>query len=300
MKIFSLLTFCFTIAFATVVSAKPKDEVKAPKSRTQPAKNFQQAGPKKVSPPRHVPQAPKMHRNIPPTPVGPRIHNTQPKVRQPVTTVQPNPKIHREDWQDQPRIHRKPTVTQVPQITPPVRTDTNRKWNRNDQDNNNRDWRNRNDQDNNDRDWRNRNVQDNSNRNWRNRNNDNSWQNARRRHHRQHRHRDWWRSHYTRFALFGAGYYFWDAGYWYPAYGYDPAYNSYSYEEPIYGYGDLEPAQVIANVQTELQRMGYYRYAVDGQMGPMTRAAIAAYQRDNGLAITSAIDEPTLQLLGLA
>ena len=56
---------------------------------------------------------------------------------------------------------------------------------------------------------------------------------------------------------------------------------------------------MIANVQTELQRLGYYRYAVDGEMGPATRAAIANYQRDTGLAITSAIDEPTLQSLGL-
>ena len=136
--------------------------------------------------------------------------------------------------------------------------------------------------------------------NWRNRVYNNiSWEEARRRHYRQHHHRDWWRSHFTRFALFGAGYYFWDNGYWYPAYGYDPSYNVYEYEEPIYGYGDLEPAQVIANVQTELQRLGYYPYAVDGQMGPMTRAAIANYQRDNGLAITSAIDGPTLDSLGL-
>ena len=292
MKIFFLLTFCFTIAFAPVASAEKQDEVKkAAKSRTQPAKNFQQVSPKKVSPPRHVPQAPKMHRTMPPTPVGPRIHYTQPKVKQPVTTVQPKPKFNRQDWQDQPqpRINRNPKVTHVPRITPPVKTDNDRKWNRNDQDNNNQDWRNRNDRDNSNRNWRNRNSNDN-----------NSWQHARRRHHRQHRHRDWWRSHYTRFALFGSGYYFWDGGYWFPAYGYDPAYNTYSYEEPIYGYGDLEPAQVIANVQTELQRMGYYRYAVDGQMGPMTRAAIRDYQRDNGLAITSAIDEPTLDSLGLS
>ena len=41
------------------------------------------------------------------------------------------------------------------------------------------------------------------------------------------------------------------------------------------------------------------RYAVDGQMGPVTRAAIANYQRDSGLAMTSAIDEPTLNSLGL-
>ncbi len=130
-------------------------------------------------------------------------------------------------------------------------------------------------------------------------NNNNSWEEARRRNHRSHHHRDWWRSRYTRFALFGTGYYFWDNGYWFPAYGYDSAYNTYAYDEPIYGYNDLEPGQVIASVQTELQRLGYYRYAVDGQMGPATRAAIANYQRDTGLSITSAIDEPTLQSLGL-
>ena len=38
-----------------------------------------------------------------------------------------------------------------------------------------------------------------------------------------------------------------------------PHYNTYAYEEPIYGYGDLEPGQVIANVQTALQKLGYYR-----------------------------------------
>ncbi len=277
-----------------------QDEVKAAKSKSQSARNTQQVSPK-VAPSRQVQQEAQIQRNLPPSAVGPRIHNTQPKVRQPVTTVQPNPKIQRQDWQDQPRIRRNPTVTQVPQITPQVRPNTEKKWNRNDQDNNNRDWRDRNDQDR----QQSRLAQPERSRQQQSKlaqpdANNNSWQNARRRHHRQHRHRDWWRSHYTRFALFGTGYYFWDSGYWYPAYGYDPAYNTYSYEEPIYGYGDLEPAQVIANVQTELQRLGYYRYAVDGQMGPMTRAAIANYQRDNGLAITSAIDEPTLQSLGLA
>lgn len=125
-----------------------------------------------------------------------------------------------------------------------------------------------------------------------------SWEEARWRHHHHHHDRQWWRSHYTRFALFGTGYFFWDGGYWYPAYGYDPAYNTYDYNEPIYAYNDLDPAQIVANVQTELQRLGYYPYAVDGQMGPMTRAAIAGYQRDNGLEITSAIDEPTLESLG--
>ena len=128
---------------------------------------------------------------------------------------------------------------------------------------------------------------------------DGDWAEARRRRHRGHHHRSWWKSRYNRIVLFGGGYYYWDNGFWFPAYGYDPYYNTYSYHEPIYGYGDLDPGQVVANVQTELQRLGYYPYAVDGLMGPATRAAIAAFQRDNGLAITSAIDGPTLSTLGL-
>ncbi|MGI9086718.1 MAG: peptidoglycan-binding domain-containing protein [Chthoniobacterales bacterium] len=39
---------------------------------------------------------------------------------------------------------------------------------------------------------------------------------------------------------------------------------------------------------------------MDGLIGPQTRAALAAYQRDNGLVITEAVDEPTLVTLGLA
>lgn len=125
------------------------------------------------------------------------------------------------------------------------------------------------------------------------------WREACQRHQRNHHHRDWWRSHYTRFCLFGTGYYFWDAGYWYPAYGYDVAYNTYPYEAPIVAYADMEPAEVVARVQEELQRLGYYQYEADGLMGPETQSALADFQRDNGLEITSAIDEPTLELLGL-
>ena len=36
-----------------------------------------------------------------------------------------------------------------------------------------------------------------------------------------------------------------------------------------------------------------------GLFGPQTRAAIADYQRANGLAETAAIDQPTLQSLGM-
>ena len=113
--------------------------------------------------------------------------------------------------------------------------------------------------------------------------------------------RNWWRSRYnTTFVLFGGGYYYWNAGYWYPAYGYSPFYNNYAYGQPIYGYNNLAPGQVIENVQLALRDQGYYPGAIDGLVGPQTRAALAAYQRDHRLVITQAVDEPTLVTLGLA
>src|SRR6266568_2747491 len=110
--------------------------------------------------------------------------------------------------------------------------------------------------------------------------------------------RNWWRNHYNRVVFVYGGWYAWNAGYWYPAWGYDSnAY--YAYDGPIYGYNDLPPDQVIANVQAALQQQGYYQSDVDGLLGPLTRGAIAAYQRDHGLYITSAIDRPTLESLGM-
>jgi len=111
--------------------------------------------------------------------------------------------------------------------------------------------------------------------------------------------RNWWHSHHNRIVfVFGAPY-FWNAGYWYPAWGYSPnAY--YAWDGPIYAYNNLPPDQVIANVQASLQQQGYYHGDVDGLIGPLTRAAIADYQRDHSLYITSAIDQPTLRSLGMA
>ena len=126
-----------------------------------------------------------------------------------------------------------------------------------------------------------------------------SYDEARRYHRRERHDRTWWRSNYSRFALFGGGYYYWDRGYWYPAYGYDPAYSTYRYDEPIYGYNQMEPRQVMVRVQRELRRDGYYRGAIDGLIGPMTRSALARFQRDNGLYVTRRIDGPTLAALGV-
>src|SRR3954470_19597203 len=110
--------------------------------------------------------------------------------------------------------------------------------------------------------------------------------------------RGWWRSHYDRIVFVNNGWYYWNAGYWFPAWGYAP-YVSYVYDGPIYGYNGLSPDQVTVSVQEQLAAAGYYDGPIDGILGPMTREAIAAYQADNGLAVTSAIDEPTLATLGL-
>jgi Putative peptidoglycan binding domain len=113
------------------------------------------------------------------------------------------------------------------------------------------------------------------------------------------RDRDWWHRHHNRIVfVFGAPYY-WHAGYWFPAWGYYPnAY--YAWDGPIYAYNNLPPDQVIANVQATLQEQGYYQGEMDGLVGPLTRDALAGYQRDHGLYVTSAIDQPTLQSLGMA
>jgi hypothetical protein len=109
----------------------------------------------------------------------------------------------------------------------------------------------------------------------------------------------WWHSHYPRVVFsFGSPYY-WNDGYWFPAWGYNSnAY--YAWDGPIYAYNNLPPDQVIANVQSALQQQGYYHGEVDGLIGPLTREAVANYQRDHGLYTTSTIDRPTLESLGMA
>ena len=120
-----------------------------------------------------------------------------------------------------------------------------------------------------------------------------------RNYHREWHDRGWWRSHYDRIIFVNSGWYYWNAGYWFPAWGYDP-YAYYAYDGPVYAYNGLAPDQVIADVQLQLQRDGYYDGPIDGILGPSTQDAIAAFQADNGLAVTAAIDEPTLATLGIA
>jgi hypothetical protein len=109
---------------------------------------------------------------------------------------------------------------------------------------------------------------------------------------------NWWRNRCAAIIFFNWGWWGWYDGWWYPAWGYEP-YSYYEYNEPIYGYDGLSPDQVVASVQAQLQQLGYYTYAIDGQMGPLTRVAIARYQRDHLLPITSGIDPATLGSLGI-
>jgi hypothetical protein len=293
MKTFLLLAFSLTAALTQVASAEEVDKVvKHPNKHSNAPANRQTAVTPRVQPNatvrQHTPvyQTPQVNRVNTNQNFKARTYTNQDSVRQP-NKFQQNSEFT-------PRVRRNPNVVTTPPATTTVDATTAPQTNTTVQSNvnarNRSDWRTRN--------RTNTNVQT---QNWQqNQTSANlSWSDARRRQDRSRHDRSWWRSRYSRFALFGSGYYFWNGGYWYPAYGYDPYYNSYAYDEPIYGYNDMDPTQVIASVQTQLQRLGYYRLAVDGLMGPGTRAAIANFQRDNGLSITAAIDRPTLQTLGL-
>jgi hypothetical protein len=134
---------------------------------------------------------------------------------------------------------------------------------------------------------------------WRNRKDRTGFDEAFRRHWHESHDRNWWHDHCATIVFVNTGYYFLDGSYWYPAYGYDPLQSYYDYDGPIYTYGNLLPDEVIGNVQTALQDAGYYYGSITGSLSVDTRAAIANFQRDYGLPITGAIDEPTVEALGL-
>ena len=123
---------------------------------------------------------------------------------------------------------------------------------------------------------------------------------ALKRQHRDRHNQGWWRRNYTTIVFVNnCGYYYWDAGYWFPAFGYDPRYEAYEYNGPIYTYGNLLPDQVIYNVQRALKELGYYTGPLTGSMSSATINSIGVFQEDNGLDVTGAIDAPTVEALGL-
>jgi len=79
--------------------------------------------------------------------------------------------------------------------------------------------------------------------------------------------------------------YYYGDPYYYPGYAVRPAF----YQPPS--------GSVAVPVQAELVRRGYYHGPVDGVVGPGTRSAIAAYQRNHGLAVTGNINTPLLRSL---
>ena len=134
---------------------------------------------------------------------------------------------------------------------------------------------------------------------WRHKKDHISHDEASRRHWHEWHDRNWWHNNCETIVFVNTGYYFLDGSYWYPAYGYDPLQTYYDYDGPVYTYSNLLPDEVIANVQTALQDAGYYFGSITGSLSVDTRAAIANFQRDYGLSITGAIDEETVEALGL-
>ena len=85
-----------------------------------------------------------------------------------------------------------------------------------------------------------------------------------------------------------------------------PVFYPYSYSyypADYYGYNDngssYSNVQLVIEVQRRLARAGYYRGAIDGILGPETRRAIAAYERDHKTPAYGVIDRQLLRTFGL-
>lgn len=127
-----------------------------------------------------------------------------------------------------------------------------------------------------------------------------SFDEARARMTRERHDRAWWNERYNRIVRAGTGFYVFDEGYWLPALGYDPDADIYAYEGPIYALGNMTPDQEVAAVQERLEADGYYSGSITGVLDSGTQQAIAKFQADSGLLATGAIDQPTIEALGLA
>jgi hypothetical protein len=76
-------------------------------------------------------------------------------------------------------------------------------------------------------------------------------------------------------------------------------YNPYYTDKVYVRYEVTGGTSAAADVQMALARRGYYGGAIDGMLGPMSRAAIWRYQESHGLRATGAIDEPLVRALRL-
>ena len=117
-----------------------------------------------------------------------------------------------------------------------------------------------------------------------------------------------WGRHYRHHYRPRSNFYF-GIGLGYPYYGYGyPYYGSYPYgygyytrpRTTYYAEAAITDDATVAAVQRRLARGGYYRGSIDGVIGQGTRAAIRAYERNNGLPVDGQIDRQLLRTLGLA
>jgi hypothetical protein len=115
-------------------------------------------------------------------------------------------------------------------------------------------------------------------------------------------HEYYWNGHHYRW--YGNGWFIIDP-YPYGYYGSD----DYAYSPAYTVYGSAGPddsddsagnsGNIDVRVQQELARDGYYHGPIDGIVGPGTRAAIEAYQQDNGLHPTGTINSHLLDAMDL-
>ncbi|MDP9100435.1 MAG: peptidoglycan-binding protein [Verrucomicrobiota bacterium] len=99
----------------------------------------------------------------------------------------------------------------------------------------------------------------------------------------------------------GLGYPYDGYGYGYPYYGaYPYGYGYYAPRTTVYATRGINDDATVAAVQRRLARGGYYHGSVDGVIGPGTRTAIRAFERNNGLPVDGLIDRQLLRTMGLA
>ena len=100
---------------------------------------------------------------------------------------------------------------------------------------------------------------------------------------------------------FGLGYpYGYGYGYGYPYYdGYPYGYGYYTPRVQVYATSGINDDATVAAVQRRLARGGYYHGSIDGVIGPGTRTAIRAFERNNRLPVDGIIDPQLLRTMGL-